>query len=90
MISKVVSGEKQELANEGIKLASYIASKSPVAVQGTKNILDIVWGMTVEDNMNCTPLWSTAKWTIAMLQDTDRQRAILSGLRKKTPTFEKL
>jgi Delta3,5-Delta2,4-dienoyl-CoA isomerase len=47
-VSRVVKG-KSELISEGLKLASYISSKSPVAVQGTKNILDASWGRTVED-----------------------------------------
>ena len=52
LVSKVVSGGKQELVQEGITLASYIASKSPVAEPGTKNILDAAWGRTVEDDLN--------------------------------------
>ena len=84
LVSKVVSS-KDELIKEGYKLASYIASKSPVAVQGSKNILDAAWGRTVEDNLNYT-----AVWNMGMLQSTDTQRAMLSGLQKKTPKFEKL
>jgi Delta3,5-Delta2,4-dienoyl-CoA isomerase len=83
-VSRVVKG-KSELISEGLKLASYISSKSPVAVQGTKNILDASWGRTVEDSLNYTTVWNSA-----MLQSTDVQRAMLSGLQKKTPKFEKL
>jgi Delta3,5-Delta2,4-dienoyl-CoA isomerase len=83
-VSRVVSN-KAELLSEGMKLASYIATKSPVAVQGTKNILDAAWGRTVEDNLNYT-----AVWNMGMLQSSDTQRAMLSGLQKKTPKFEKL
>jgi Delta3,5-Delta2,4-dienoyl-CoA isomerase len=83
-VSKVVDN-KDELVQEGIKLATYIASKSPVAVQGSKNILDAAWGRTVEDNLNYT-----AVWNMGMLQSTDTQRAFLSGIQKKQPKFEKL
>ena len=83
-VSKVV-GSKAELIQEGYKMASYIASKSPVAVQGSKNILDAAWGRTVEDNLKYT-----AVWNMGMLQSTDTQRAMLSGLQKKQPKFEKL
>ena len=78
LVSEVVSGGKQELVQKGIKLASYIASKSPIAEPGRMNILDAAWGRTVEDNLNYTAVWS-----IAMLQSTDKQRAILSGLGRR-------
>ena len=69
-----------------MELAELIASKSPVAVQGTKNILDASWGRTVEENLNYT-----AVWNMAMLQSSDMERAMLSGLRKGAPPrFEKL
>ena len=84
-VSRVVSGSKAELLKEGLETAKYLASKSPVAVQGTKNILDASWGRTVEDNLTYTAVWNAA-----MLQSTDVQRAMLSGLQKRTPTFEKL
>jgi Delta3,5-Delta2,4-dienoyl-CoA isomerase len=84
-VSRIVSGGKAELVKEGLEAAKYLASKSPVAVQGTKNILDASWGRTVEDNLNYTAVWNAA-----MLQSTDVQRAMLSGLQKRKPTFEKL
>lgn len=83
-VSRVVQG-KAELIKQGLELAKYISTKSPVAVQGTKNILDAAWGRTVEDNLNYTAVWNAA-----MLQSSDVSRAMLSGLQKKTPTFEKL
>lgn len=84
-VSKVVEGGKKELIAAGLELAKLIASKSPVAVQGTKNILDAAWGRTVEDNLNYTAVWNGA-----MLQSSDVERAMLSGLKRRTPTFEKL
>lgn len=83
-VSKAVDS-KAQLVQEGVKLAQLISSKSPVAVQGTKNILDAAWGRTVEDNLNYTAVWNAG-----MLQSTDVQRAMLSGIQKKTPKFEKL
>lgn len=84
-VSRIVPGGKKELVEEGLALAQLIASKSPVAVQGTKNILDAAWGRTVEDNLNYTAVWNSA-----MLQSSDVERAMTSGLKKRTPTFEKL
>ena len=83
-VSKVVEG-KGELVKTGLELAKLIATKSPVAVQGTKNILDAAWGRTVEDNLNYTAVWNAG-----MLQSSDVEKAMLSGLQKRTPTFEKL
>jgi delta(3,5)-delta(2,4)-dienoyl-CoA isomerase len=83
-VSRVLAN-KEELVAEGLKLAQLIASKSPVAVQGTKNILDAAWGRTVEDSLNYTAIWNAG-----MLQSTDTERAMTSGLQKRTPTFEKL
>lgn len=84
-VSRVVQGGKQELMKEGLELAELLATKSPVAVQGTKNILDAAWGRTVEDNLNYTAVWNAG-----MLQSSDVERAMTSGLKKRTPTFEKL
>jgi delta(3,5)-delta(2,4)-dienoyl-CoA isomerase len=83
-VSRVLSN-KDELVAEGLKVAQLVASKSPVAVQGTKNILDAAWGRTVEDNLNYTAIWNAG-----MLQSTDTERAMTSGLQRRTPTFEKL
>jgi Delta3,5-Delta2,4-dienoyl-CoA isomerase len=76
---------KEALLMEGTKMATLIASKSPIAVQGTKNILDATKGRTVEDNLTYT-----AAWNAAMLQSSDIERAIGAGLKKRKPTFEKL
>ncbi|KAH0845324.1 Delta(3,5)-Delta(2,4)-dienoyl-CoA isomerase, mitochondrial [Fonsecaea pedrosoi] len=84
-VSRVVNGSKADLIQEGLKYAQYLSTKSPVAVQGTKNILDAAWGRTVEDNLNYTAVWNAG-----MVQSSDVKRAMLSGLQKRTPTFEKL
>ena len=84
LVSRVLSS-KEELLTEGLKLGQLIATKSPVAVQGTKNIMDQAWGRTVEDNLNYVAIWNAG-----MIQSTDTERAMTSGLQKRTPTFEKL
>jgi delta(3,5)-delta(2,4)-dienoyl-CoA isomerase len=84
-VSRSVQGGKEQLIQEGIMLAKLLAIKSPVAVQGTKNILDAAWGRTVADNLNYTAIWNAA-----MVQSSDTERAMLSSLQKRTPTFEKL
>ncbi len=83
-VSKVLPN-KEDLVQEGLKIATLIASKSPVAVQGTKNVLDATKGRTVEDNLHYTAVWNSA-----MLQSSDVERAMGAGLKKRMPRFEKL
>ncbi|KAF7846169.1 hypothetical protein BT93_L5036 [Corymbia citriodora subsp. variegata] len=84
-VSRVTQGGKSNLISEGLKLAELLASKSPVAVSGTKNILDASWGRTIEDNLNYTAVWNAG-----MLQSEDVDTAMMSGLKKQKPKFSKL
>jgi delta(3,5)-delta(2,4)-dienoyl-CoA isomerase len=68
-----------------LKLATLIASKSPVAVHGTKEILNWSRDHSVQDGLRYTGVWNSAA-----LQTGDVSVALLSGLQKRTPTFEKL
>ncbi|KAL4796298.1 ClpP/crotonase-like domain-containing protein [Aspergillus venezuelensis] len=78
-----------ESKNEGVKgaieLAILMASKSPVAVQGTKELLNWSRDHTVQDGLRYTTIWNSAA-----LQTNDVQSALLSGIQKRKPTFEKL
>ncbi|KAK2045537.1 enoyl-CoA hydratase/isomerase [Colletotrichum somersetense] len=78
--------ESKEAAVEaGLKLAGFIAGKSPVAVQGTKQLLNHARDHSVEENLRYTTVWNSA-----MLQSSDFQTALMSGLSKTKPVFEKL
>ncbi|KAK4153617.1 ClpP/crotonase-like domain-containing protein [Chaetomidium leptoderma] len=68
-----------------VHMAEFIASKSPVAVQGTKELLNHSRDHTVEDNLRYTGVWNAAA-----LQTNDVAAALMSGLKRKKPTFEKL
>ncbi|KAJ5220385.1 Delta(3-5)-Delta(2-4)-dienoyl-CoA isomerase [Penicillium chermesinum] len=76
---------KARAVEEAFKLAALIASKSPVAVQGTKEILNYSRDHTVSEGLRYTAVWNSAA-----LQTTDVNSALLSGIQKRTPTFEKL
>ena len=76
---------KAEAVKGALKTAQLIASKSPVAVQGTKHIIDYSRDHSIEDGLRYT-----ATWNSAMLQTEDVKKAILSGVKKTTPTFTKL
>lgn len=76
---------KARAVEEAFKLASLIASKSPVAVQGTKEILNYSRDHTVPEGLRYTAVWNSAA-----LQTKDVSDALFSGIQKRTPTFEKL
>ncbi|KAL1594410.1 hypothetical protein SLS60_010170 [Paraconiothyrium brasiliense] len=80
-----VYGGKAEAVSEGLKLATLIASKSPVAVQGTKELLNYSRDRSVEEGLRYTAVWNQA-----MLQTQDMKDAMLSGLQKRMPKFSKL
>ncbi|KAF1977314.1 ClpP/crotonase [Bimuria novae-zelandiae CBS 107.79] len=84
LVSRVY-GSKAEAMQEGLKLAGTIASKSPVAVQGTKEVLNYSRDRSVEEGLRYTAVWNAA-----MLQTKDMKDAMLSGLQKTTPKFSKL
>ncbi|KAI9693383.1 MAG: hypothetical protein M1820_009312 [Bogoriella megaspora] len=76
---------KEEGVEAGLKLAAKIAEKSPVAVQGTKKLLNYSRDHSVDDGLEYTAIWNSA-----MLQTSDVKDAIMAGLQKRKPTFEKL
>jgi delta(3,5)-delta(2,4)-dienoyl-CoA isomerase len=76
---------KGEMVEAALETAKVIAAKSPVAVQGTKALLDFSRDRSVEDGLRYTAVWNAA-----MLQTEDVGKAMMSGLRKTKPTFEKL
>ncbi|KAI1178679.1 enoyl CoA hydratase-like protein [Nemania sp. FL0916] len=83
-VSQVLESKAEAVA-AATKLAVLIASKSPVAVQGTKEILN-----HSRDNSVAESLRYTAVWNSAMLQSNDVSTALLSGMKKTKPRFEKL
>ncbi|KAF3388273.1 hypothetical protein DPV78_012258 [Talaromyces pinophilus] len=76
---------KQETVQKAVELAALMASKSPVAVQGTKELLNYSRDHSVKDGLRYTGVWNSAA-----VQAKDVSAAVLSGLEKRVPTFEKL
>ncbi|KAI1756062.1 enoyl CoA hydratase-like protein [Xylaria castorea] len=83
-VSRVLENKSQAI-DAATKLATLIASKSPVAVQGTKEILNYSRDNSVADGLRYTAIWNAA-----MLQSNDLKAAMLSGIKKTKPRFEKL
>ncbi|KAI4211445.1 MAG: hypothetical protein LQ351_005747 [Letrouitia transgressa] len=68
-----------------LQWAQKIAEKSPVAVQGTKELLNWSRDRGVADGLRYTAVWNSAA-----LQTEDTLKAMRAQLKKRTPTFEKL
>ncbi|KAL2148755.1 hypothetical protein VTH82DRAFT_1902 [Thermothelomyces myriococcoides] len=83
-VSQVHESKAAALA-AAFKTAALLATKSPVAVQGTKELLTHSRDHPVEDNLRYTGVWNAAA-----LQTNDVPAALMSGLQRKKPTFEKL
>ncbi|KAK3685059.1 ClpP/crotonase-like domain-containing protein [Podospora appendiculata] len=80
-----VQDTKAAALESAFKMATLIASKSPVAVQGTKELLNYGRDHSVDDSLRYTGVWNSAA-----LQATDMKAALLSGIQKQKPRFEKL
>ncbi|TGO85401.1 hypothetical protein BPOR_0400g00100 [Botrytis porri] len=80
-----VEPSKQKAIEKALGIAKLLAEKSPVAVQGTKELLN-----HARDNRLADSLRYTGVWNSAAIQTKDVKDAMLSGLQKRKPTFEKL
>lgn len=75
--------ESPESLLQGVMhIAANIASKSPLAIRGTKEIILYARDHSVTDSLNYV-----ATWNAAMLMSTDLQEAMMSGMQNKSPTF---
>ncbi|KAM9325356.1 delta(3,5)-Delta(2,4)-dienoyl-CoA isomerase, mitochondrial [Gastrophryne carolinensis] len=87
LVSRVFP-DKSSLLPAALELASEIASKSPVAVQGTKINLIYSRDHSVPESLNYM-----ASWNMSMLQTEDIIKSAQAALQKKTPkdvVFSKL
>jgi enoyl-CoA hydratase/carnithine racemase len=55
-----LSGGRDEVVKEALNLAQVIASKSPVAVYGTKVLISHARDHSVKDNLEYTGAWNAA------------------------------
>lgn len=77
---------KEECVEKGIEMAEMIASKSPVAVAGTKKVLNFSRDHSVE-----TSLQFQSAWNAAMNQTEDVKKAAMASLTKsEQPEYSKL
>lgn len=76
---------KEKTVAAAIETAKLLASKSPIAVQGTKELLNYGREHSTADSLRYTAIWNTVA-----LQGDDFPKAMMSGLTKSKPTFSKL
>lgn len=76
---------KEKAIEAALQIAGLMASKSPVAVTGTKELLNHARDHNVADSLRYTGVWNSGA-----IQTSDVERAMLSGLKRTKPTFEKL
>jgi len=80
-----VAESKEEGRKMALEMCRKIAEKSPVAVMGTKEVLNYSRDHSTEDGLRYTAIWNAG-----MLQTADVKSAMLSGLQKGKPKFAKL
>ena len=102
LVSGVYEG-KEKTIGAALRWATLVAEKSPVAVQGTKELLNYSRDHSIEEgrfhhssSLTRSPpsqmigLRYTAIWNSAALQSKDIPTAMRAGMAKRKPTFEKL
>lgn len=80
-----VEADKAATLDRAMGMARTIASKSPVAVLGTKEVINFSREHSVQDGLNYVAVWNAA-----YTQTADMTDAMLAGLKKKKVTFAKL
>lgn len=86
LVSRVLP-DQEALLKAAFDTASLIASKSPVAVQGTKHHMNYSRDHSVEEGLKYMVTWNAA-----MLQSEDVRIAIMASMDRKgpAPVFSKL
>jgi len=86
LVSRVLP-DKESLLAAALETASLIASKSPVAIQGTKHHLNYARDHSVQESLHYM-----ATWNAAMLQSNDMVVASMASMDRSAPppTFAKL
>jgi enoyl-CoA hydratase len=74
---------KQTLMEGVMQIASTIASKSPLSIRGTKDVLHYTRDHSVDDALNYMSTWNAA-----MLLSTDLTEAFTATMEKRAPKFD--
>ncbi|KAK7457256.1 hypothetical protein VKT23_010555 [Stygiomarasmius scandens] len=82
LVSRVVEGGRDDVLAASIELAKRIASKSPVAVAGTKKLITHARDHSVAENLDYTVIWNSAT-----LQTKDMAESIAANRGKRVGKF---
>ncbi|MEQ8926431.1 MAG: enoyl-CoA hydratase-related protein, partial [Fulvivirga sp.] len=74
---------KEEMIGEVMKLATMIASKSPVSIRGIKDVLLYTRDHSVDDSLNYMTTWNAG-----MLLSEDLMEAFKATMEKRKPEFK--
>ncbi|KAL9088545.1 MAG: hypothetical protein Q9159_003035 [Coniocarpon cinnabarinum] len=85
LVSSAVQGGRGEVVGRAMELAREMSAMSPVAVQGTKRVLDYGWDRSIDEGLEYVSVWNSA-----VLQGDDFPKAAQAALRKEKVRFEKL
>lgn len=76
--------DSHDALSTGVRaIAATIASKSPLSIRGTKEMINYARDHSVADGLN-----HVATWNAAMLVSDDLMAAMMAGMSKQTPTFK--
>ncbi|XP_076463508.1 delta(3,5)-Delta(2,4)-dienoyl-CoA isomerase, mitochondrial-like [Babylonia areolata] len=84
LVSRIFS-DREKLVEGAIELAKTIASKSPVAVQGSKISMNYSRDHSVQEGLEHIMTWNQG-----MVQSEDVMKSIMASMNKEKATFSKL
>ena len=82
LVNSVHGDHADEVLEAAYELAREIAANSPLAVRGTKKVLQANDGSTVAEGLEFV-----ARWNTMYLQSNDLKEAMTAFLEKRSPTF---
>lgn len=82
LISRIYANEN-ELLEGALTLAKTIAEKSPIAVQGTKEVLNHARNHTIRESLDFVKTWN-----MSQLQSADLRNGAMAAMSKQKPVFD--
>ncbi|KAK5967972.1 hypothetical protein GCK32_006822 [Trichostrongylus colubriformis] len=82
LISRIFNTES-EVVEGALALAKRIAEKSPIGVQGTKEVLNHARDHTILESLDFVKTWN-----MSQLQSTDLRNGAMAAMNKQKPVFE--